>query len=110
MPSPPPTKPSKPKRRRKVQVSAVTVRRKAKPAKTYDLPNDPPSDEPGDGRWIRTLDTARRYGLFSLDRVPVDETLRGSEHRHTFDHRAAATSGPGNHICTICGKVRIRRS
>ena len=110
VPSPPPAKPSKPKRRRKVQVSAVTVRRKAKPAKTYDLPNDPPSDEPGDGRWIRTLDTARRYGLFSLDRVPVDETLRGSEHRHTFDHRAAATSGPGNHICTICGKVRIRRS
>ena len=102
-----PAKPAKPKRRRKVQVSAVNVRRKPKPSPTYDLPNTPPAEEPNEGRWIRTLDTARRYGLFSLDRVPVDESLRGSEHRHTYEHRAAATSGPGNHICTICGKVRM---
>jgi hypothetical protein len=64
-----------------------------------------PSADKKDGRWIRTLDTARRYGMFSLDRVPVDESLRGKEHRHTYDHRAAASSGPGKHICTICGKI-----
>jgi hypothetical protein len=107
----PPRKAKQPKqpRVRRVQVSAADVRRKAKPPKTYELPNDPPSPEPSEGRWLRTIDTARRYGLFSLDRVPVDESLRGSEHRHTYDHRASATSGPGNHICTICGKVRLRR-
>ena len=107
-PSPPKAKP-KPKRTRKVQVSKLQLRRKAaEPAPAYELPNEKPVAEYHDGRWIRTLDSARRYGLFGLDRVPVDEKLRGQEHRHTYDHRAAATSGPGKHICTICGKVRVR--
>lgn len=60
------------------------------------------------GPWIRTLDMARRNGLFGLDRVQVAEGLRGEEHQHTFDHGAAAGYGPSKHICTICGKVRLR--
>lgn len=59
-------------------------------------------------RWLRTVDSARRRGLFNLDRVPVNEALRGQEHQHTYDHGTAASSGPASHICTICGKVRIR--
>lgn len=59
-------------------------------------------------RWLRTIDSARRRGLFDLDRVPVNEALRGQEHRHTFDHGTAASSGLVSRICTICGKVRIR--
>jgi hypothetical protein len=60
------------------------------------------------GPWIRTLDVARRNGLFGLDRVQVAEGLRGQEHQHTFDHGAAAGYGPSKHVCTICGKVRFR--
>lgn len=56
--------------------------------------------------WIRTLDIARRYDTFGLDRVPIDTSLRGQEHQHTWDHRVAATSGLGQHICTICGAIR----
>ncbi len=56
--------------------------------------------------WIRTLDMARRYDLFGLDRVPIDENIRGQEHEHTWDHRVAASSGAGAHICMICGKIR----
>ena len=56
--------------------------------------------------WIRTLDVARRYDAFGLDRVPIDTSLRGQEHQHTWDHRVAATSGLGQHICTICGTIR----
>jgi hypothetical protein len=58
------------------------------------------------GVWLRTLDLARRHDLLGLDRVPVDVELRGGEHEHTWDHRVAATSGPGKHICTLCGKIR----
>ena len=58
------------------------------------------------GVWIRALDMARTYDTFGLDRVPVDESLRGHEHQHTWDHRVAATSGLGKHICTICGAIR----
>jgi hypothetical protein len=61
-----------------------------------------------DGMWIRSLDVARKYDLLGLDRVQIDEELRGHEHQHTWDHRVAAASGPGNHICTICGKIRAR--
>ena len=61
------------------------------------------------GPWIRTLDMARRNGLFGLDRVQVTEGLRGQEHQHTFDHGAAAGYGPSKHICTICGKVKLGR-
>ncbi|MEA2010534.1 MAG: hypothetical protein U9N78_07510, partial [Actinomycetota bacterium] len=56
--------------------------------------------------WLRSLDVARRYDLLGLDRVPIDESNRGEEHEHTWDHRVAATSGAGKHICTICGKIR----
>ena len=45
--------------------------------------------------------------VLGLDRVPIDEDLRGEKHQHTWDHRVAATSGPGKHICTICGKIRL---
>ena len=58
------------------------------------------------GAWIRLIDIARRYDTFGLDRVPIDESLRGQEHQHTWDHRVAATSGLGKHICTICGAIR----
>lgn len=58
--------------------------------------------------WIRTLDSARRHDFLGLDRVPIDESLRGQQHQHTWDHRVAATSGPGKRICTICGRVRAR--
>jgi hypothetical protein len=56
--------------------------------------------------WLRSLDTARRYDLLGLDRVPIDEAMRGQEHQHTWDHRVAVASGAGNRICTICGKIR----
>ena len=56
--------------------------------------------------WLRSLDTARRYDLFGLDRVPIDEESRGQEHQHTWDHRVAVESGAGNRICTICGRIR----
>ena len=66
-------------------------------------------DEPDDGPnrlWIRAIDIARRYDLLGLDRVPIDESLRGQEHVHTWEHRVAVSSGAGAHICTICGKIR----
>jgi hypothetical protein len=59
------------------------------------------------GVWLRTLDTARRYDVLGLDRVPIDVELRGKEHEHTWDHRVAATSGAGKHVCTVCGKLRF---
>ena len=59
-----------------------------------------------DRAWIRALDIARKYDTFGLDRVPIDVNLRGGEHQHTWDHRVAATSGLGKHICTICGAIR----
>lgn len=59
--------------------------------------------------WIASLDFARRYDLFGLDRVPVNEALRGkADHAHTWDHRVAPKSGPGSFICTICGAIRPR--
>ena len=70
---------------------------------------DAQSSEPtakGNGVWIRALDVARKYDTFGLDRVPIDVSLRGGEHQHTWDHRVAATSGLGKHICTICGAIR----
>jgi hypothetical protein len=60
----------------------------------------------GNGAWIRALDIARKYDTFGLDRVPIDKSLRGQEHQHTWDHRVAATSGLGKHVCTICGAIR----
>jgi hypothetical protein len=62
----------------------------------------------GNGPWIRMIDLARPYSIFSLDRVPVDKRLRGQDHEHTWDHFAARSSGPSHHLCTICGKIRWR--
>lgn len=62
--------------------------------------------ETSNGVWIRVLDVARKYDAFGLDRVPIDQGLRGQEHQHTWDHRVAASSGLGKHICTICGAIR----
>ncbi|MCJ7780720.1 MAG: hypothetical protein MUQ27_07830 [Acidimicrobiia bacterium] len=64
------------------------------------------SEEKPNGAWIRTLDLARHYDIFGLDRVPIDEDLRGQEHQHTWDHRVVASSSLGRHICTICGETR----
>lgn len=58
--------------------------------------------------WMASLDLARRYDLLGLDRVPVNEGLRGAEHAHTWDHRVAPRSGPGSFICTVCGAIRRR--
>ncbi len=66
---------------------------------------------PGEQRpslWLRSIDTVRAYGWFSLDRVPVYEDQRGQDHDHTWNHRAVATSGLSRHVCTICGKVKLR--
>ncbi|MEA3511932.1 MAG: hypothetical protein U9R51_10900 [Actinomycetota bacterium] len=71
--------------------------------------DDDTLDEADDGPnrlWIRTIDVARRYDLLGLDRVPIDENLRGQEHQHTWNHRVATASGAGANICTICGKLR----
>ena len=79
---------------------------KVKPAKVKK-PREP--KEPMAARtgvWLRTLDVARRHDFLGLDRVPIDVELRGTEHEHTWDHRVAATSGFGKHICTLCGKIR----
>lgn len=68
-----------------------------------------PSTKPKEkrnGAWIRALDTARKYDIFGLGRVPIDDGLHGQEHEHTWDHRVAAAYGLGKHICTICGRIR----
>jgi hypothetical protein len=62
--------------------------------------------------WLATIDQAREFDLFGLDRVPVTKKMRqGRTHKHTWDHRVSAGFA-SRHICTICGKVRIssRRS
>ena len=59
------------------------------------------------GAWIRTLDLARRYDVFGLDRVPVAIEQRDDpNHTHTWNHRVAPASGPGSFICTICGAFK----
>jgi hypothetical protein len=81
-------------------------RKESVPDQAFDAP---PLTEPNKTRtrvWIRTLDIARRYDILGLDRVPIDVASRGREHEHTWDHRVAASSGAGKHICTICGKIR----
>ena len=57
--------------------------------------------------WIRTIDFAREYDLFGLDRVQVTpEQRQDPNHSHTWNHRVAPTSGPGKYVCTICGAWR----
>jgi hypothetical protein len=80
------------------------------PSKSADIETrsaegDPP--ETKESLWLRTVDTARRNGLFGLDRIPVPDEDRDQEHQHTYEHKAAAQSGPGKHICAICGKIRL---
>jgi hypothetical protein len=76
------------------------------PSQGFDdaLPGEP--RERRRSAWLGALDIARRYDAFGLDRVPVDEGLRGHEHQHTWDHRVASSSGLGAHVCTICGAIR----
>lgn len=80
--------------------------KKAKPAKPPKVKKVKEPKDKRSGVWLRTLDTARRHDFLGLDRVPVDVKLRGGEHEHTWDHRVAATSGAGKHICTLCGRIR----
>jgi hypothetical protein len=57
--------------------------------------------------WLATLDQARQYDLFGLDRVPVTRRMRQeAAHKHTWDHRVSAGFA-SRHVCTICGKLRI---
>jgi hypothetical protein len=76
------------------------------PSEVFDATQLTEPEKTRTGVWIRTLDIARRYDILGLDRVPIDVELRGREHEHTWDHRVAASSGAGKHICTICGKIR----
>ena len=92
--------PSEARRRRKPRLG-----RKVRDPESDETPSKG-SKEMLTGAWIRALDTARRYDMFGLDRVPIDEGLRGQEHEHTWDHRVAVSSGVGKHVCTICGKIR----
>jgi len=59
-------------------------------------------------RWVWFVDIGRRNRFFGLDRVPIDETLRGFEHEHSWDHRVATRSGLASHVCTICGRIKFR--
>ncbi|MCL1601320.1 MAG: hypothetical protein M3112_07270 [Actinomycetia bacterium] len=101
---PPPAARKKPRRTRRREKPRQS--KKGVPAETSKGATSKKPEEKRSGVWIRTLDTARRYDVLGLDRVPIDEDLRGKKHEHTWDHRVAATSGPGKHICTICGKIR----
>jgi hypothetical protein len=56
--------------------------------------------------WLFALDQARDKNLFGLDRVQVTDDMRAGAHEHTWDHRIA--NGIAKHICTACGKVRLR--
>jgi hypothetical protein len=91
---------------RSVRRREKTERAKSAPAKGSTVAKPSKPEQKRNGVWIKTLDAARRYDVLGLDRVPIDEALRGQKHEHTWDHRVAATSGPGKHICTICGKIR----
>lgn len=98
--------PTKTKRQSKRQKAARAKKplKAKKPPKAAKTPKQPKPARTG--LWLRTLDTARRFDLMGLDRVPVDVELRGREHEHSWDHRVASSSGLGTHVCTICGKIR----
>lgn len=67
----------------------------------------PPKESLRHRAWIGTIDFARRYDLFGLDRVQVTaEQRQDPTHAHTWNHRVAPTSGPGKYVCTICGAIR----
>lgn len=75
-----------------------------------ELQNEPeePSDAWHPTRWVWFVDVARRNRFFGLDRVPIDETSRGFKHEHSWDHRVATRSGFASHVCTICGRIRLK--
>ncbi len=101
---------------REAQAEPVEVparkRRRAKSRRESPPEEGPEEESPDDSpelpnrMWIRALDLARKYDFLGLDRVPINESLRGQEHQHTWDHRVAPPSGAGAHICTICGEFR----
>jgi hypothetical protein len=99
-------KPKKAKPAKPPKVKKAKKPKKVKPAKPPKVKKTKEPKDKRSGVWLRTLDTARRHDFLGLDRVPVDVKLRGGEHEHTWDHRVAATSGVGKHICTLCGKIR----
>lgn len=80
-------------------------------ASTPEAPvaESPPSG-PRRGVRVRMLDAARHNNLFNLERVPIDEGLRGGEHEHSWEHRVATGSGLSSRVCTICGKIRFSKS
>ncbi|MEN8114805.1 MAG: hypothetical protein ABFS21_10505, partial [Actinomycetota bacterium] len=85
------------------------IRMRRRHAEEETQPGEEASEDPEDDLnrlWLRAIDVARKYDILGLDRVPIDEELRGQEHEHTWDHRVAWKTGPGARICTICGKVR----
>jgi hypothetical protein len=113
-PAPPPKKAASQAKRSmpgvsmpKVSVPKVSLRRA--PSPDVDRAGKAePSDASRPSLWLRGLDAARHQGWFSLDRVPVYEAQRGQDHDHTWNHRAVATSGLSRHVCTICGKIKLR--
>lgn len=69
-----------------------------------------PSQSSADERtlWLKAVDMARENEWLGLNRVPFHPEQRGREHQHTYDHGAAAKSGPSGRICTVCGQIRPR--
>jgi hypothetical protein len=101
--------PERASRRRKSLLRRATREDVPDGASSVESMADEPEEEgpPQPNRlWIGALDLARKYDFLGLDRVPVNESLRGQEHQHTWDHRVAPTSGPGKYICTLCGEIR----
>jgi hypothetical protein len=104
----PARRPNRRERRADTATSAAATTKPARSATEVATPTSGGDPAPAqDGVWLRALDRARQRGLFGLDRVQIDESLRGREHQHTFDHGTAAGYGPSKHICTICGKIRL---
>jgi hypothetical protein len=96
--------PEKPRRRKMTRLKRAAPEERAGPETPEEMSEE--DNEKPNRLWIRALDTARKYDFLGLDRVPVNESLRGQEHQHTWDHRVAPSSGPGRYICTICGEIR----
>jgi len=102
-----------PKRQRTPRITRRVFTRKRsvrppQPSSEVSRAPDAARRPPATGLWLRMIDIARPYSVFSLDRVPVDTRLRGRDHEHTWDHSAARSSGPSHHLCTVCGKIRWR--
>lgn len=102
------TQPPKPNPKPEAKAKAKQPRVKRREP-TSQSASESDSDTTREPVWLRAVDAARENGLFGLDRVPVSMHLRDQAHQHTYDHGASSATGLGNRICTICGKVRIRR-